>query len=77
MFGFLPQLPTENLLTQYIRPTEEESTQRSRRRDGKFSRGNVMPKKVALFPNNLRFKKADWVKQEITSDKTGYGCILA
>lgn len=77
MYGFLPSLTSEKLLRIYVKPTEEESKERSQRRDGRVSRGNVMPKEVALFPHNLRFKKADWVNSEITSDKRGYHCILA
>lgn len=76
MYGYLPSLPDE-YLRQYIKPTEEESKERSQRRDGKRCRGNVMPKKVVLCPNNITFKKADWVNEEIPSDKRGYDCILA
>lgn len=76
MYGYLPQLP-EKYLRLYIKPTEEESKERSQRRDGKRSRGNVMPKKVTLFPENITFKKGDWVNESIPSDKRGYDCILA
>lgn len=76
MYGYLPSLPDKHL-RQYIKPTLEESKERSQRRDGKRSRGSVMPKKVVLFPNNITFKKADWVNEPIPSDKRGYDCILA
>lgn len=36
-----------------------------------------MPKRVTLFPNNISFKKADWVNEELSTDKRGYDCILA
>jgi hypothetical protein len=77
MFGYLPNLPSDKLLTQYVIPTEEERQERSRRSNGRKSMGHVMPKKVALFPHNIHFKKADWVNTQIKSDKTGYDCILA
>lgn len=77
MFGYIPTAPSDKLLTQYIKPTEQESKERAQRSGGRKSRGSVMPRKVCLFPQNLRFKKADWVNTEITSDKRGYDCILA
>lgn len=77
MFGFLPPLASDKLLKQYVKPTEDETKERSKRRNGKVSRGSVMPREVCLFPYNLRFKKADWVNVPIQSDKRGYDCILA
>lgn len=76
MFGFLPSA-SDKLLRQYVLPTEAESRERVQRRDGKRSRGSVPPKRVALFPHNLRFKQANWVNDEIDADKRGYDCILA
>lgn len=76
MFGFLPPA-SDKLLRQYVLPTEEEAKQRTQRRDGKRSRGSAPPRRVALFPHNLRFKQADWVNKEIDADKRGYDCILA
>lgn len=77
MFGYLPQVPHDKYLRQYVRPSEEQRLERSQRRDGKVSRGTVMPKEVHLFPSNLSFKKADWVNSEIGSDRRGYNVIFA
>ena len=77
MFGYLPQVPHDKYLRQYVRPSEEQRLERSQRRDGKVSRGTVMPKEVHLFPSNLSFKKADWVNTDIGSDRRGYNVIFA
>lgn len=77
MFGCLPQLSSSSYLHQYVKPDEEESRSRAQRRNGKVSRGAVMPVAVRLFASNIAFKKADWVNDEIESDRRGYHCILA
>lgn len=70
MFGYLPA-PKEALTT-FVEVPEIETV-------GVIRKGKrkVMPVEVRRFPENLRFKRADWVNEEIEYDQRGYEVILA
>ena len=44
---------------------------------GREGRGQVMPRELRAFPDNIRFSHADWVVEEISDDRRGYDLILA
>ena len=76
MFGYLPQPPAD-YLRRYVERTAEEAAESTRRSGGRSGRGKVMPKEIRLYPDNIRFRHADWVQDEIEDDKKGYDLILA
>lgn len=70
MFGYLTA--PQELLTSYVEVPEIETvgvTKRGKRK--------VMPVEVRSFPENLRFKVADWPNEEIDLDRRGYDVIFA
>jgi 7SK snRNA methylphosphate capping enzyme len=70
MFGYLPA-PSHHL-TSYHEVPEIETVGVTRR-----GKRKVMPVEVRTFPENLRFKTADWVNEETDYDKRGYDVIVA
>jgi 7SK snRNA methylphosphate capping enzyme len=70
MFGYLPS-PKE-LLTTYVDVPEVETVGVTRR-----GKRKVMPIEIKTFPENLRFKAADWPNEEIEPDRGGYDVIVA
>lgn len=70
MFGSLPA--PKDALTTYVELPEIETVGVTRR-----GKRKVMPVEVRRFPENLRFKHADWVNEEIEYDKRGYNVITA
>ncbi|GAA5870326.1 hypothetical protein JCM8547_006604 [Rhodosporidiobolus lusitaniae] len=75
-FGFLPR-PSRapGLLTRHVQVPEVET-------QGVLRRGKrkVMPREEKAFPENLRFRCADWVEDEegtVQEDREGYDVIVA
>lgn len=70
MFGYLPA--PASLLTSYHEVPEIETV-------GVIRKGKrkLMPVEVRTFPENLRFRVADWPQEEIDYDKRGYDVICA
>lgn len=72
MFGVLPTPPRDILTTYEEAPGEvpESASKKGRTR-------KVPPTEILAFPDNLRFRAADWPNEDINSDKRGYNIILA
>ncbi|GAA5826784.1 hypothetical protein JCM11251_002893 [Rhodosporidiobolus azoricus] len=69
-YGYLPS--PRSLLTRYIDQPEVETV-------GVLRRGKrkVMPFEEKAFPENVRFRCADWVEEKVPEDEEGYDVILA
>lgn len=87
LFGYLPHAPSD-LLTTYIEEPEVETSGIARKGTRKVMRKPPShalrtqlilrtATEVKLFPDNLCFKFADWVNEEISTDRKGYDVILA
>ena len=72
LFGFLPQ-PPPTLVTAFEQPAEVDLRGTVRKRAPRA----VPPVPVKGFPENLRFRCADWVADAIPDDTRGYDTILA
>jgi 7SK snRNA methylphosphate capping enzyme len=70
MFGYLSA--PKDALTTFVEVPEVETVGITRR-----GKRKVMPVEIRRFPENLRFKRGDWVNEEIEYDKRGYDVIMA
>ncbi|KAI5476739.1 hypothetical protein MNV49_007329 [Pseudohyphozyma bogoriensis] len=71
MFGYLPT-PPKDAVTTYQRVAEEDT--KGVLREGKK---RVMPTEVVSFPENIKFRPADWPNETIYEDSKGYDVIIA
>ncbi|GAA5895428.1 hypothetical protein JCM6882_006247 [Rhodosporidiobolus microsporus] len=69
-YGYLPA--PRALLTRYVDQPEVETT-------GVLRKGKrkVMPLEEKTFPENVRFRCADWVEEKVQEDEEGYDVIIA
>lgn len=73
MFGYLP--PPRGLLSDHHLSTTEAT--RRGGRGAKRTKKVTLSSEVKRFPENVRWSTADWVHEEIDSDREGYDLILA
>ncbi|GAA5883184.1 hypothetical protein JCM16303_006133 [Sporobolomyces ruberrimus] len=78
MFGYLP--PPRGLLSYHVQPTTTTSEGDKKGKSsgkGKKQQRKEWPFEVKSFPENVKLVTADWVQEEIESDREGYDVIIA
>lgn len=78
--GYLP-FPPRELVTDYVEiPDTVESVSvkgKAKEKEQDARVGKVMPVEIRRFPENIRFKCADWAKEKIEGEGKGYDVIIA
>lgn len=78
--GYLP-FPPRELVTDYVEIPDTVASSvkgKAKEKDTQDSRvGTVMPVEIRRFPENVRFKCADWAKEKIEGEGKGYDIIIA
>lgn len=86
MFGYLP--PPKNLLSYHLQPSSTTTSNTVNGGGGgggggkkggkrKKTTSNEWPVEVKAFPENLKLVVADWVNEELESDRESYDLIIA
>jgi len=86
MFGYLP--PPKNLLSYHLQPSSTSTSNTVNGGGGgggggkkggkrKKTTSNEWPVEVKAFPENLKLVVADWVNEELESDRESYDLIIA
>ncbi|GAA6021188.1 hypothetical protein JCM11491_001600 [Sporobolomyces phaffii] len=79
MFGYLP--PPRGLLSYHVQPAAvpvpASSAVPGFKKGKKASNKREWPVEVKAFPENVKLATADWVNDEVDSDREGYDVVIA